>query len=40
MYDVVWILSVYNVIFLMTIFETAIANAKNTLNTMEQIRQN
>jgi hypothetical protein len=32
------ILCVYNVIFLMTIFETAIASAKNTLNSMEQIR--
>jgi hypothetical protein len=31
---------VYNVIFLMNIFETAIENSKNTFNCMEQIRQN
>jgi hypothetical protein len=40
MYNVVCILSVYNVIFLMIIFEMTVVNAKNTLNNMEQIQQN
>jgi hypothetical protein len=40
MYNVICILSVYNVIFLMTIFDKAIENVKNTLNSIEQIRQN
>jgi hypothetical protein len=35
MYNFVCILNLYNVIF-----ETAIANAKNTINSIEQIRQN
>jgi hypothetical protein len=40
MYIAVCIISMYNVIFLTTIFEKPITNAKNTLNSMEFIQQN